>query len=130
MMERSLAAQRFWRDLIASCTRAGDGDLDTDDMAYVVLELGLGLLALDASHEQLLAYLNVLRTDLEENNLAAVNAALSVHGASGFGEQRSWSWAGALSRYGDAHPWWNERQLAQLTELRCFTPSRRFDFIE
>ena len=111
MMERSLAAQRFWRDLIASCTRAGDGDLD-------------------ASHEQLLAYLNVLRTDLEENNLAAVNAALSVHGASGFGEQRSWSWAGALSRYGDAHPWWNERQLAQLTELRCFTPSRRFDFIE
>jgi|1185.fasta_scaffold526324_1 hypothetical protein len=127
MSQRSLAAQRFWRDLIASCTRAGEGDLDTDDMAFVAFELALGLLALDASREELFAYLNVLRIDLEANSLAAVNAALRVHGESRVCEKRLWSWAGALSRYGDAHPRWIERQLTQLTELRCFTPSQRFD---
>jgi len=41
MSQRSLAAQRFWRDLIASCTRAGEGDLDTDGMAFVTFELPL-----------------------------------------------------------------------------------------
>src|SRR4051812_45946330 len=128
MSQRSLAAQRFWRDLIASCTRAGEGDLDTDDMAFVTFELALGLLALDASREELFAYLNVLRTDLEANSLAAVNAALSVRGHDLAGEQRPWSWASVLSGYHKAHPLWMKRQLAELTALRCFTPSRRFEF--
>jgi hypothetical protein len=48
----------------------------------VTFELATGLLALDASREELFDYLNVLRTDLETNSLAAVNAALSVHGES------------------------------------------------
>ena len=95
-------------------------------MAYVTFEFATGLLALDASREELFAYLNVLRTDLETNSLAAVNAALRVHGESNACEQPLWSWAGALSRYGDAHPRWMQRQLTQLTALRCFTPSERF----
>src|SRR3954452_15355995 len=128
MSQRSLAAQRFWRDLIASCTRAGEGDLDTDDMAYVALELGLGLLALDASHEQLLGYLAVLRADLEKNGLTVVNAALRVHGESHACEQRPWSWVGAFSRYGEAHPRWMKRQLEELTGLQRFSPGGRLSF--
>ena len=99
-------------------------------MAFVTFELALGLLALDASREELFAYLNVLRSDLEANSLAAVNAALRVHGESRVCEQPLWSWAGALVCYGDAHPRWMERQLTELTTLRCFSPSRRFDLIE
>ena len=127
MSQRSLAAQRFWRDLIASCTRAGEGDLDTDGMAFDAFELPLGLLALDASREELFAYLNVLRSDLEANSLAAVNAALRVHGESRVCEQPVWSWVAPVRWRWATHAGWSATSPESLPTLRRFTPSRRFD---
>jgi hypothetical protein len=127
MSQHSLAAQRFWRDLIASCTRAGEGDLDTDEMAFITFELALGLLALDATREQLLGYLDVLRSDLEKNGLRAVNAALRLTPQDG-SDEHTWSWTASLSGLSEAHPSWRVRQLAQLIALSGYTPSQKFGF--
>jgi hypothetical protein len=126
MSHRSLAAQRFWRDLIGSCTRAGEGELDTDEMAYITFELALGLLALDATREQLLGYLSVLRSDLEKNSLTAVTAALKPTGQNTVYAESAWSWVGTLSGLSGAHPRWQDRQLWQLVELQRYAPSQRY----
>jgi hypothetical protein len=126
MSQHSLAAQRFWRDLIASCTRAGEGDLDTDEMAYIAFELALGLLALDATREQLLGYIDVLRSDLEKNSLTAVNAVLKPTGQNIAYVEDTWSWIHTLSRLNEAHPRWQDRQLWQLVELQRYAPSQRY----
>ena len=76
MTERAQAAQRLWRELIQACTTAAAAGLDTDDLGYVVLELGLALLALDFTPEELVGYVTSVRNDLEGSRLAAVNAAL------------------------------------------------------
>ena len=126
MTERAQAAQRLWRELIQACTTAAAGGLDTDDLGYVVLELGLALLALDFTPEELVGYVTSVRNDLEGSRLAAVNAALRARGQDFECADAAWSWVNALSGFREAHPRWAERQLLALAELLAFTPSRKF----
>jgi len=126
MTERAQGAQRLWRELIQACTTAAAAGLDTDDLGYVVLELGLALLALDFTPEELVGYVTSVRNDLEGSRLAAVNAALRVRGRDLEVTEPAWSWVNALSGFREAHPRWAERQLLALAELLAFTPSRKF----
>ncbi len=125
MPPRAQAAQRLWRDLTAGCTTAAKGDLDTDDVGYIVLELGLALLALDFGKPELCAYVDVIRADLENDRLAAVNTAFRAQGRSPVTGCPSWSWVSALSGLQRTHPRWAEQQLSELAALLAFTPTRK-----
>src|SRR4051794_20843261 len=117
-----IAAQRLWRDLIATCDRAAqaasgpDDDpilgLNTDTLGYIVLELGLGLLALDFEKWQLLANLRSIIQEVEKDELAVVNAGLRLP------EAGSSSWIRHLSGLDKAHPRMTEEQIAMLRSLR------------
>jgi hypothetical protein len=45
MRPNQAAALQLWRQGLAACRTAGDGDLDTDMMGYIALEIALVLMA-------------------------------------------------------------------------------------
>jgi hypothetical protein len=125
-MQRGQAAQRLWRNLIQACRGAAEKGLSSDELGYTTVELGLSVLALDFSKEELVTYVANLNADLAADRLAAVNGAFRVQGLSIEAPGTAWSWLTSLSGLSQAHPLWAERQLRELEALLAYTPSRLF----
>ena len=118
------AAQRLWRDLVQACGRAAEDGLSTDELGYITIELGLALLALDFTKEELVTYVGNLHRELSGDGLAAVNAAFRMQGQSAEASSSAWSWVGSLSKLSKTHPLWAERQFGELEPLLAFAPTR------
>ncbi len=73
---RGVAAQQLWCELADACSRAGRSNLCTDELGQVVLEFGLGLLALDFEKDELKAFLEDVCAQVQRDELSVVKAGL------------------------------------------------------
>jgi hypothetical protein len=121
MRPNQAAALQLWRQVLAACRTAGNGDLDTDRMGYIALEIALGLMALDFTKQQLVTHFKNVVAEIEADEWRVVNAGLGLENTAG----EDWSWIEQLSGLKGAHQDLARRQLSQLQELACYSPRLR-----
>jgi len=119
---RALAAQKLWRALAAACEEGGQNDLITDQMGYIVLEFGVGLLALDFDKPTLMTFLANMLAEIGRNEMEVMWV-----GVAGLDQQRkqgkkTWSWVQRLSGLADGDPAWGKAQMKLLEKLRVYSP--------
>ena len=88
MRPNQAAALQLWRQVLAACRTAGNGDLDTDTMGYIALEIALGLMALDFTKQQLVTHFKNVVAEIEADEWRVVNAGLGLENTAG----EDWSW--------------------------------------
>jgi hypothetical protein len=114
-----MAAQHLWRDLGDACARAGQGQLTTEELGQVVLELGLGLLASGRDKNELLALLSQVYNEIEHDRLSIVNAGLMRDFWNPHLQARSS--VRSLSGLDHASPFWATGQMLMVGKLRPCT---------
>ena len=120
---REVAAQLLWLELADSCSRAGRmAGINTTELGHVLIEFGIGLLALDKSPEELAIALRELSRTVASDGVSIVKAARAPSTGNPYFEARSW--IRELSGL-DAHAmFWASAQVRLLDRLRAFQPRK------
>ena len=109
MRDDQRAARALWRELIRAAVTAGEGELCLDDIAYVAHEFAVGLMALDFTKDQLMAFLASRLREIAVGELAVVEAGFgraAEHGLSDI------AWKAGLNR---ADPEFKRRAVRRVT---------------